>query len=73
MIRDFLHTLYDRIQQPEVQMTGTAGASATYAFTLNEWVGALTIVLLLAQLGLAAFKYRELWQKKKAKQNGTKE
>jgi hypothetical protein len=71
MFKELLHTAMDRIQQPEVQMTGTAGASAAYAFTLNQWVGILTVVLLLAQLGLAGHKYWLLW--KNRKKRGTKE
>lgn len=66
---DLFHQISDVIQQPETQMTGTAGAAAWYAFTLNQWVGILTVILLLAQLGLAGHKYYMIWKNRKKRGN----
>jgi hypothetical protein len=57
---------------PETQATVTVGTGAAYMLTLNEWIGLLTVVLLVGQLGLLAVKYYHVWQEWK-KKRGTKE
>lgn len=64
--------LNDMFQAPETQITGTVGVSTWYMFTLNEWVGILTVTLLLLQLGLAAHKYYVIW-KERRKRRGNKD
>lgn len=49
---------------PETQAGITTGASLAYFFTLNNIIGALTIILLLGQVGLVYLKYRDRWKKK---------
>jgi hypothetical protein len=66
-IRDLIDFAY---HTPETQATVTIGAGTTYFLTLNQAIGALTVILLVAQLGLAGLKY---WDRYKAKKNGTKE
>jgi hypothetical protein len=56
---------------PETQATVTVGTGAAYMLTLNEWIGILTVVLLVGQLGLLAVKYYHVykeWSKKRGSQ-----
>jgi hypothetical protein len=57
---------------PETQASVTTGLGLTYFLTLQEWIAALTIVLLVGQLGLLAVKYYKVWLEWRAKR-GTKE
>lgn len=53
---------------PETQATVTTGAGAVYFLTLNDWIGILTVLLLVGQLGLLAVKYYHVykeWKKKR--------
>lgn len=70
MIKDFFHKVADVITQPETQASVTTGSSLAYFFTLNNIIGALTILLLLGQCGLVYLKYRDRW---KGKRRGTKD
>jgi len=70
MIKEFLHKVSDVIVQPESQASVTTGAGLAYYLTLNNIIGALTVVLLVGQLGLVYLKYRDRF---KGKKNGTKE
>jgi hypothetical protein len=70
MIKEFLARVTDAVVQPETQASVTTGAGLAYYFTLNNIIGALTVVLLVGQLGLVILKYRD---RMKAKKHGTKE
>lgn len=59
------------LPEPETQASVTTGASLAYFFTLNNIVGALTIILLLGQLGLVYLKYRD--RRKKKEEDGPEE
>jgi ABC-type siderophore export system fused ATPase/permease subunit len=61
-------TLLDRLfHTPETQATVTVGAGAAYLLTLQDWIGILTVVLLVGQLGLLAVKYYKVYKEWKAK------
>ena len=65
--------ILDRLfHTPETQATVTVGAGAAYMFTLNEWIGILTILLLVGQLGLLAVKYYHVYKEWKVKKRGIK-
>lgn len=64
--------ILDRLfHTPETQATVTTGAGAIYLLTLNDWIGILTVVLLVGQLGLLAVKYIHVYKEWK-KKRGTK-
>ena len=63
--------ILDRLfHTPETQASVTTGVGLTYFLTLNNFIGALTVILLIGQLGLVVLKY---WDRHKAKKRGTKE
>ncbi len=65
---DFLDRLF---HTPETQATITVGAGAAYMLTTADWIGLLTIMLLVGQLGLLAVKYYQVlkeWRKKRGSQ-----
>jgi hypothetical protein len=70
MIKEFIAKVTDVVVQPESQASVTTGAGLAYYLTLNNVIGALTVVLLIGQCGLVYLKYRDRW---KAKKNGVKE
>jgi hypothetical protein len=52
---------------PETQATITTGAGLTYYMTQTDWIAALTIALLVGQLGLLAVKYIHVYKEWKAR------
>lgn len=62
-------SLFEKVYvNPETQLTTTLAVGGTgYAITLNEFIGLLTVVLLVGQLGLLALKYYKIWKEWKAK------
>ncbi len=56
---------------PETQASVTTGLGLTYFLTLQDWIAALTILLLVGQLGLLAVKYYKVWKEWRGR-HGTK-
>lgn len=57
----------------ETQIGTTVGAVSLYSFTLNELIGVLTVILLLGQIGIVAYKYYGVikeWVKSRKKKHG---
>lgn len=68
-----MNNLFDKLfHTPETQATITVGSGAAYLLTLNEWIGILTVALLVGQLGLLVVKYIHVYKEWKAKKRGTK-
>lgn len=65
-LHDYLQGAYQSFHQPETQVTVTGTAATTYFLTLNNIIGALTVFLLVGQIGLMIYKWYEIWKKKKS-------